>query len=158
MSGLEQQRAADRVAAVEDVIDLAMYVKGRLATDDLDDVPAQPGNRVWMVLRIARGHASVFDAMLGGEFKSVAEAYRAAGFARAKRRVDITRDPKAWAEKLVAMLDDKELEAAAAVLNEVVRSRADERQTMRDQDEMNARQNRERRIREASRRRQVRGR
>ena len=161
---LERQRADDRRAAIENTVALAEYVAAAIHREDvvgrsaIGDLPLTPGTRTWWAVRLCQDRPEVFARLLNGDFESVAAATRSAGFAPGKRRLTISRNVKGWATKLCAMLDDGELESAVKVLSEEHKARAAERTTLRDQDEMNARQNAERRIRAAARRRQVRGR
>ena len=161
---LERQRAADRRAAIEDTVALAKYVAAAIHREDvvgrsaIGDLPLTPGTRTWWAVRLCQDRPEVFARLLAGEFESVTAATRSAGFAPGKRRLTISRNIKGWATKLCGMLADDELETAVKVLSEESKAREAERLTLRDQDEMNARQNAERRIRAAARRRQVRGR
>ena len=161
---LERQRAADRRAAIEDTVALAECVAAAIRRGDADararigELPLVPGSRLWQTVRLAQDAPDTFARLLAGEFESVTAAARSAGMAPKKRRLTISANVEHWAGQLCGLLTDDELEKAAKVLNEEVKARAAERTTLRDQDEMNARQNRERRIREAARRRQVRGR
>ena len=161
---LERQRAADRAAATADVVDLGEFVAAAICRGDVDararigELPLVPGSRLWQTVRLAQDAPDSFARLLAGEFESVTAAARSAGMAPKKRRLTISANVERWAGQLCGLLTDDELEKAAKVLNEEVKARAAERTTLRDQAEMNARQNAERRIREAARRRQVRGR
>ena len=115
-ANLENQRAANRAAAVEDVRILAAFVadarnrgliegRGRLA-----GVPIVAGGRLWQMVVLAEDHRAVFNRCLSGEYASVSSAGRDAGLARSmpRRRVEFGKDMVKVARAIFAALNEAE--------------------------------------------------
>ena len=114
---LENQRAANRAAAVEDVRQLAAFVadarrRGLIeGRSRLSGTPIVPGGRLWLMVTLCLDHRAVFNRCLAGEYESVSSAGRDAGLARAmpRRRVELGKDAVKSARSIHAALDPDEL-------------------------------------------------
>ena len=115
-AALDRQRAANRVAAIGEVVELAEFVmgarhQGTLSKTRIFGVPIVAGGRLWLAVKLALDHPDVFSACLRGEYESVSAAGRAAGLARAmpRRRLELGKDLKRSARSLFDALDQTEL-------------------------------------------------